>query len=522
MEDELVKAKHMAERSVIMKDAFLANMSHEIRTPLNAIIGFAELLCRRKFENEETEFIKAIKTSGENLLVIINDILDFSKIEAGMMTFEMVPFNMEELFNSVHLMLSQKAKDKSLELFFDCDQDISKTLSGDPTRLSQIIINIVGNAIKFTPKGSIHVSANVIEQKQETILLEIKIKDTGIGISKDKLDLIFERFSQAETDTTRKYGGTGLGLSITKSLIELQGGFITVNSKLGEGTEFVFQLPFIKVKGNKASKLIDIQAEKVKTRNVKVLLVDDNEMNIKLGMAVLTEAGMKADTASNGLEALKYLKKNDYDVVLMDIQMPEMDGFQATKAIRNSLKSEIPIIAMTANALSGEREKCLAQGMNDYISKPYKPKDLIEKINTIASKGYANDKLSQFKEDERNDKLMDIEILLEITNKNKTITIEIMEMFSHQIPQLLKKIDDELKAGNFIDAKRTIHKTKSSVSIIGSGKTKNLLESMENLSDVEIEEKIFKLNDQLQELGVLLIDQVKSERLFFENNNYLS
>ncbi|HLG03803.1 MAG TPA: response regulator [Bacteroidia bacterium] len=405
-EDDLIKAKAKAEEANQLKDAFLANMSHEIRTPMNAIIGFADILRKRKLEENEMSYVETIKSSGNNLLVIINDILDISKIDAGMIVFEEQPLNINLLFHSLNSMLAEKAKEKNLELLFVCDKDIPDILLGDATRLTQIIMNLAGNAIKFTHKGGVEVFANVLKEKdallhvpspgdrpvvaggkygQEKCVVKFSVRDTGIGIAKDKLPYIFDRFRQAESTTTRQYGGTGLGLSIAKTLVELQGGAVFVKSEINVGSVFTFTLPFIKVNVEKvAEEKTDTEKfDLKKLAGLKILLVEDNPINIKFVMALFSENGLTTDVAEDGKQAVEKIKNHSYDILLMDIEMPEMSGYEAATFIRKVLKSNVPIIAMTAHAMAGEREKCLQLGMNDYISKPIDSDRLFEKMYSL-------------------------------------------------------------------------------------------------------------------------------------------
>lgn len=398
-ENELIDAKSKAEKATKkaeesnqLKESFLANMSHEIRTPMNAIIGFSDVLYKRKLGIQEKEFVAIIKTAGENLLKIINDILDISKIEAGMMTFEENNFSIQETFKSINTMMLGRAKEKNLELVFSCDKDVPDTLLGDETRLTQIIINLVGNAIKFTNEGSIQVYGKVSKMDKKNTLVEFSITDTGIGIPKDKLATIFERFQQAESHTTRKYGGTGLGLSIAKQLIELQGGKLSVKSKLDEGSVFTF---FISYKNTIEIQTPLVHIEKKydldELSKLNILLVEDNQLNVMLVENLFSENNLKLQTAENGRVCIELLKGNkdstelaqSFDIILMDMEMPVMNGYEAVSIIRDELKNNIPIIAMTANAMSGEREKCLDLGMNDYISKPIDSTELFEKINDL-------------------------------------------------------------------------------------------------------------------------------------------
>jgi signal transduction histidine kinase/CheY-like chemotaxis protein len=379
--EDYSEAKEKAEESTKLKEAFLANMSHEIRTPMNAIIGFSDILSKGNLEEKEKEYIRIIKSAGENLLTIINDILDISKIEAGMMTFEEHTFSVKDIFKSLNVMLMGKAKEKGLELLFICDEDVPDSLLGDPTRLTQIIINLAGNAIKFTQKGEIKVRARVLKKKNETTLLEFSVKDTGIGIPADKIRHIFERFRQAESHTTRKYGGTGLGLSIAKQLVELQDGTLSVTSEVKSGSTFLFNIPY--KKSIEVLHETEDTGEKFnmdKLRKLNILLVEDNQLNVKLILSLFSEYGLVLQVAENGSIGIEKLRENKFDIVLMDMEMPVMNGYEAATVIRNEMKSAIPIIAMTAHAMAGEKERCLSLGMNDYISKPINANLLFEKI----------------------------------------------------------------------------------------------------------------------------------------------
>ncbi|HTA83806.1 MAG TPA: response regulator [Bacteroidia bacterium] len=391
VENELIIGKYEAERATqkakeadSLKDAFLANMSHEIRTPMNAIIGFADILSQRKLGDQEMEYVAIIKTAGENLLTIINDILDLSKIEAGMMVFEKNHFSVKEVFKSLNIMLMGKAKEKNIGLLFSYDLDFPNVLLGDRMRLTQIIINLIGNAIKFTEKGKVQVYAKVRQRAGENILVEFSVKDTGIGIPRNKLKHIFERFSQAESYTTRKYGGTGLGLSIAKELVELQGGTFSVKSMLKKGSEFSFCIPY-----KESAEFLPVQEDIGKKYNMKalgelkILLVEDNQLNVKLIMSLFSENNLKLQIAENGSVCIEKVKENDFDIILMDMDMPVMNGYEAATIIRKEMKNNIPIIAVTAHAMADEKERCLSIGMNDYISKPINANLLFEKMYNL-------------------------------------------------------------------------------------------------------------------------------------------
>lgn len=383
-EIEMQMAKREAVDARKIQEQFLANMSHEIRTPMNGILGMIQLIKGTSLDSEQTECINTVNECASNLLVIINDILDFTKISSGKVVFEQVDYVLKDVVNNCFRITHLKAKEKELLLKEELDPAIYPVLLGDPVRLNQILINLVSNAIKFTHTGEIVLKAKLVEEKADAIIVEFAVSDTGIGIEKDKLSIIFESFSQASTSTTRKYGGTGLGLAITRQLIEMQGGKIWVSSEPGVGSTFAFSLTI--KKGNPQS-LHTINMEGVQVSHelsgVNILLVEDNIINQKVVIKTLVKQGAAIDIANNGKEAIELLRIKEYDLVLMDIQMPEMDGFEATSFIRNKMDfplNQIPIIAMTASALVSEKAKCLSMGMDDYLSKPFVVKDLLMKI----------------------------------------------------------------------------------------------------------------------------------------------
>lgn len=387
--EELKTAKDEAERNSFLKSLFLATMSHEIRTPMNGIIGVTDLLKQTELSDEQIDLVNIIYISGNNLLTIINDILDFSKIEAGQVKLEKARFNIRKIVNEIIKLLEIRAKEQEDELSADMAEEIPKLVIGDPLRLKQIIINLVNNAIIFTKKGKVKIKATFVSEvdngKQK---IRFEIEDTGIGISKEGKKRLFKSFSQISESTQRQYGGTGLGLAISKNLTELMEGEIGVESEEGKGSTFWFTAVFEKTSQKEEDKGEEKEKKKEgkepdKDQKLKILLVEDNKINQKVAMASLKPFGHEVELADNGAKAFDKVKENDYNVILMDIQMPVMDGFTATTKIREfekeNDKPKSKIVALTANALKEDREKCFDAGMDDFITKPFKRQD-IERI----------------------------------------------------------------------------------------------------------------------------------------------
>lgn len=377
---EIQKAK--AEEASRVKAMFLANMSHEIRTPLNGIIGISKMLKESDLNNEQKELAGIIKTSGENLANIINDILDFTKIEAGHIILENIEFNLSEVVNTIAQLLKFKAEEKGISLGVEIDKDIPVALFGDPYRLNQIITNLVNNAIKFTEEGNVKINVEVLNIEKKNIEIIFKIRDTGIGISKDGKRKLFKEFSQTESSTTRKYGGTGLGLSICSNLVSLMNGEIGVESELNKGSEFWFKLKYeLSTKKIKA-----VQKEETSIpANLKILYAEDNAVNQRVTAFLLQKIRAECEIAENGKLAFEMFKTKKYDLILMDMYMPELDGIDSTKLIReyeksNQYEKPVFIVAVTANAFSEDKQKCFDAGMNDFISKPFKEAELMKVI----------------------------------------------------------------------------------------------------------------------------------------------
>jgi len=387
---ELMEANVKIRQSAQLKEQFLANTSHEIRTPLNVISGYTNLLLNTNLDTLQQKYLNYIKESSDNLKVIVNDILDFSKIEADKLEIDTIPFDFVRTIRTTSNHLEIEAAKQSLSLELNFKNITHNVVEGDPVRLTQIITNLVRNAIKFTPKGTITINVSNISDQTDCIVLKIEIIDTGIGIPPDKIDTIFESFTQVSSDTTRKYGGTGLGLSIVKRLVDKHNGTIAVESREGEGSKFIVTLPYkISLENPVETSINDYTiVPHHLSKDVTILLVDDNEINVALAENTLKSFSSQfhIQTAYNGLQAIDLAGRNQYDLIIMDIQMPEMDGYSATEVIRKKLPEpnrSVPILGMTAHAMRDEREKCLRYGMNEYIAKPFLPRALFEMVLSL-------------------------------------------------------------------------------------------------------------------------------------------
>ncbi|WP_281232800.1 GAF domain-containing hybrid sensor histidine kinase/response regulator [Flavobacterium gelatinilyticum] len=433
--NELARQKKIAERAVAAKDSFLANMSHEIRTPLNAVIGFTELLADTKLDAQQRGFVKDIQTAGDNLLLIVNDILDLSKIESGGLSLELKPFHLKKALRHVYDLLKVKVAE-GVEFNLYLDAELPEMISGDQVRLNQIVMNLAGNALKFTNEGEVTISVKKTGETDEDYLIRFSVKDTGIGIPQEHLNIVFERFTQAEESTTRKFGGTGLGLSIVKQLVELHGSTIEVKSREGMGSEFFFTIAYKKTfeETNKPEALPVNDLGRLK-----ILLCEDNRLNQKLAQNVIEGFGFEIDTAENGDQGIELLSKNQYDLVLMDLQMPVRDGYQTTNYIRGELKSAIPIIAMTAHSLAGEQDRCYDAGMDGYVPKPFKQYELLEAIKTALKK-----------EPRTNKRLKaDLSRIEETDRKKPGWKKEVTSQFIEKAPLELKELENALKKSDF-------------------------------------------------------------------------
>lgn len=506
IEKALNEAIIKAENAVKSKQQFLSNMSHEIRTPMNAIIGFTKVILNTELTNKQREYLTAIKTSGDTLIVLINDILDLAKVDSGKLIFEKTPFKLSVSIKTMLHLFETKILEKNLELIVNYDSSIPEVIMGDVVRLHQIIINLVSNAIKFTSDGSITIDVKTLSNNDDFITIEFSVSDTGIGIEKNNIDKIFENFQQAHSQTSRIYGGTGLGLAIVKQLVEAQGGSISVQSVENEGSVFSFILQFDKAHG---ATVLDIDAVELVDYNItgtSVLVVEDVELNQLLMKTLLDDFGFECDIVANGKIAIEALENKQYDIILMDIQMPVMNGFQATDYIRNVLKLNLPIIALTADVTTVDLEKCKTFGMNDFVAKPVDDRKLFNKIISLLKKSKSSitaSKIEEYPDSEY--QFIDMTYLNMITKSNSKLKIEMINLYLKQTPLLINSLSKSYNEKDFDTLKSSIHKLLPSFSIVGiddkylelakkienninSSQLKNWIKKLENACNQAIEE----------------------------------
>jgi PAS domain S-box-containing protein len=506
-EEELKHAKHLAEETVRVKQQFLANISHEIRTPMNGIIGLTRILLDSPLNPEQVKYLQSINACNTNLLTIINDLLDVSKIEAGKMNLEKISFDIHELVNQTMELYQAKADEKALQLCLEKDGALPHFVEGDPTRLSQILNNLVSNAIKFTEKGEVRLSLRQSANDGKNVTIVFDVKDSGIGIPEKSLSMIFESFTQAYSDTTRRYGGTGLGLTIVKNLVELQDGEIRVKSKPGAGTTFTFTLSF-PISSVREVSTASVAAENSDISHLRILIAEDNKINQMVIEKTFADWRVKTDLAENGILAVEMLKKKEYDLVLMDIQMPEMDGYTAVEIIRKKLsthKRSVPIMAMTAHASMTEKQKCLDAGMQDYISKPFDPAELKSKIISICgARTAAGQRPSVVPEPsagqpEKNQKTtqepmslpensfapvkINLDYLKQLSAGNQKFYNEMIETFLNMTPQALDQMNQCFQKKEWEMLRSIAHRIKPSYGYVGLKDVQNTLTQIEKWND---------------------------------------
>jgi PAS domain S-box-containing protein len=479
-EYELMAAREQAESTANAKQAFLANMSHEIRTPMNAILGMSRQFQKTQLTEQQKLFLNTINNAGEHLMVIINDILDISKIDAGKLTLEKIGFSVTEVIKNTVEVMQHRASEKGLLITYHTDKNVADVLKGDPYRLKQVLLNLASNSIKFSEKGVIKINCRLKKQEGSIQVIELSVADEGIGMDKEFIGNIFQSFTQEDRSVTRKFGGTGLGMTITKQLTELMGGSILVESEKGVGTTITLCIPLSK------GTVTDLPAKESTSTNKsiligkKILLVEDNEVNRLVATNTLGHYKAVITEAVNGQEAVDILKNSSVDIVLMDMQMPVMDGIEATKVIRTELNSNVPIIALTANAIKGESDKCFSAGMNDFISKPFAEEELISVIAKWLAKS-KNSSLTVQKTIER-DKLFDLTKLTELSKNDTAFMEKIISLFITQAASSIQEIQVAMSKNDFAKIKAIAHKIKPAIDNMGIFSLKTVVNRVEELA----------------------------------------
>ena len=514
LELNLEKARKEALYSAEVKETFLANMSHELRTPLNGIMGMVRELIRKSINETESRQLESVFFAAEHLLNILNDILDLSRIDAGKMQIEKIGFRFNETILRAVDVINSKAEEKGLKIIQELPEEAGEILLGDPHRIKQILINIIGNSIKFTESGYIKIQMTVEKFTGDQRWVRIRIKDTGIGMDPGFMDNLFKKFVQEDASIVRKFGGTGLGLSITKELIELMGGTIAVQSAKGVGTEMTLTFPFRTGSESDLPKSAD-QSELPagEIEGYRVLLVEDNELNQQVATMTLSHFGLKVEVANNGKEAVEMLATEAFDIVLMDVQMPIMDGYEASRTIRNELHLEVPIIALTANALKGESDKCLSAGMNDFITKPFDEGTMLKTMaKWLKSKSLeaVGDEVLIRKSEAIKAKLYDLSKLESISRGDYTFIKKVLGIFIEHTPSAIQEIKLTASSGDFETMGKVAHRIKPSLDNLGIKTMFQVIRDIENydgsMGDVSaLSDKIL----QLEETVLAVIDHIK-------------
>lgn len=514
LRNQLIVAKQKAEQLARVKEEFLATMSHEIRTPLNSILGFSEQLSRTHLDRNQAEQLDAVKLSSEHLLSLVNDILDFSKIEQGKLKLEKVPFTVKDVMEETYKTFRVRSRDKGIRFGYHIEFDGEGILIGDPLRLKQVLFNLVGNAIKFTDQGKVFVLCRKITNplaSDNRVRLRFEVHDTGIGIQPEKLEAIFEGFTQADSSLSRKFGGTGLGLTISKRLIEMQEGMISVASEAGKGSVFHFELPYNQATSGDIVQAADAnRIEPALMKNKYILIVDDDAFNIKLTNMILERWGIKVDVALSGNAALALILKNEYDLILTDIHMPDMSGIELTQKIRAMVdinRASVPIVAITANIMKDELDHYMKSGMDDYVLKPYREANLIMKL--AGQLGLESIVTPQPEDDGDGPALTDIDFDLNDVKRfsggNKKAMAVILNSFIDENKRNLEILELSLTSNDYVTISALAHKMLTSYGHLGVKHVSDELSQLEKIDSIPN-------HDEIQEL-VLMVQQ-KSEGIF--------
>ncbi|HOS48898.1 MAG TPA: response regulator [Bacteroidia bacterium] len=523
-EEELRSTIEFTEAGAKIKEQFLANMSHEIRTPIHGIISLTQFVLKTELNGEQTNYLNLIKKSADTLLVIVNDILDLSKIDSGKMTFEEVPFNLRDTIQTAVAAFIPKTIEKNIQIKTSVSPNLPEYIAGDPVRLTQILNNLLGNAVKFTEKGFIAIGASATESNGDSVVIEFTIKDTGIGIPQHKIGTIFESFTQAGSDITRKYGGTGLGLNISKQLVEKQNGTINVESVIDEGTTFIVKMPFMISKESTITEESSSTVINENNRDLSILVAEDHDINRFIIEKMLKEWGFKTAFATTGTEAVQKASEATYDLILMDVEMPDMNGYRATEVIRTEFTSSmknVPIVAMTGNAMTGERERCLEAGMNDYISKPFKPEELKQLILKLTVKesitaSENTNSVEVKKEDEMETAITtrqtDLTFLKEISDNNEQFFREFITMFLNNTPKSIQDMKTSLMSTDWEALRQAAHKVKPSFNYVGLKELNALSAKIEEFAKQQCNmEEIKTMLNRIEAIAAVAFKELEEE-----------
>jgi signal transduction histidine kinase/CheY-like chemotaxis protein/HPt (histidine-containing phosphotransfer) domain-containing protein len=499
----LIKSKEETEKLALMREQFMANMSHEIRTPVNAIYGFSEQLLYRSFDDKNRQILQIIKSSADHLVKLVNDILDFSKLQAGKIVLEPTHFEIKKAFEEVQLLFEARAAEKNTRLYHAISESIPPVLFGDSYRLKQILFNLVGNSVKFTKEGEIHFSVDIQKLSPDSFNLILKVSDTGIGIRQDMQNKVFEDFTQEEIDTSKKYGGTGLGLSIVKKLVELHRGSISLESKKNKGTLITCILPYAKGNAKLLPALIPILQIPDQFKKLKILIVDDEEYNRLLFKTILDRWKVQYDEAGDGQAAVDLVKTNRYDMVFMDIRMPQLDGLMSTVFIRKELKrneAELPVIGISATHTAEDIQKYRNAGMNTFLAKPFTEKMLLDVMSTLLKVDYSEPAPPVVEEKQVSDPDIDLSDLYHMTNHDKPFIRIMLAQFIESTERGLKEIIESIEKGEVKKAADTAHKISAPCKHVGAKLLYSYMKSIEKSDD---------RNDGLSELKKLSMDSIK-------------
>ncbi len=464
LEFELKGARHKAEESSKAKAMFLANMSHEIRTPLNGIVGMAEQLAQSQLDADQRYFVDIMRSASSTLLSIINDVLDISKIESGKFSIETTPFNLNETIRRTLSIFGEKAKQTNVSLDIELMDDRGIMHLGDPHRLSQVLFNIVGNAMKFTQAGYVRVTSHLARGENDICLVSFSIEDTGVGMDMAYLTKVFEAFTQEDASVTRKFGGSGLGLSIARNIVHIMGGTLEIESEKGKGTRVNIRIP-MRISNEKTKQdIVEITDLQKSLKGLRILAVEDNELNRMVLQVILKKCEVVLTIAHNGQEAIDLIQQQEFDLVLMDVQMPIVDGLEATKYIRNELKMIIPIIGLSANAMREEVEICKQAGMNDYLVKPYSERVLVEIMKKWSTEVMATESIKYGNEVAEE---LDLSVLKQYVGNDIDALRDIVTGYLKHLPPQLDRLELALVGSDVLALRHELHQLKASMEIIG-------------------------------------------------------